>query len=133
MFFYLRHEVQPAQEQQQVREIQQSGNSQELSATRLNFKNENRLTRICIAIVWLFIFCHVWKLIPTAYELFYTTVSESINLTTPKNCVKIFCHFYFQNGLEEAEWPVWLEVIRHVSHTLITMNSAVNFLIYAFL
>ena len=29
---------------------------------------ENRLTRISLAIVWMFIFCHIWKLIPTVYE-----------------------------------------------------------------
>lgn len=32
-------------------------------------KKENRLTRISLSIVWLFIFCHVWKIVPTAYEL----------------------------------------------------------------
>ena len=31
-------------------------------------KTENRLTRISLAIVWVFIFCHIWKLIPTMYE-----------------------------------------------------------------
>jgi hypothetical protein len=31
-------------------------------------KTENRLTRISLAIVWMFLFCHVWKLIPTMYE-----------------------------------------------------------------
>lgn len=38
-------------------------------------KNENRLTRISLSIVWLFIFCHVWKLIPTIYELLHSKVS----------------------------------------------------------
>ena len=28
------------------------------------------------------------------------------------------------------EWPLWLDVIEHISHSLITFNSAVNFLIY---
>ena len=37
-------------------------------------KKESRLTRISICIVWLFILCHVWKLIPTVYELLYSEV-----------------------------------------------------------
>ena len=32
-----------------------------------------------------------------------------------------------------AHWPPWLITIKHLSHTLIAFNSAVNFLIYAFL
>merc|ERR1719376_1854355 len=73
-------------------------------------KKESRLTRISISIVWLFIFCHIWKLIPTVYELVYS-----------------------ENGMEMSEWPQWLMTIKHLSHTLITFNSAVNFLIYAML
>ena len=37
-------------------------------------KKESRLTRISLSIVWLFIICHVWKLIPTIYELIYSEV-----------------------------------------------------------
>ncbi|XP_071743570.1 G-protein coupled receptor daf-37 isoform X2 [Lepeophtheirus salmonis] len=67
---------------------------------------ENRLTRISLGIVWLFIFCHVWRLIPTIYEGIV--------------------------GDEKVQkWPSWLEIINHLSHTLIVFNSAVNFLIYA--
>ena len=33
-----------------------------------------RLTRIALTIVWLFIFCHCWKLVPTVYELVYSEV-----------------------------------------------------------
>eukprot|EP00093_Oithona_nana_P006534 06534.XXX_28089_27768_1 [CDS] Oithona nana genome sequencing. len=73
-------------------------------------KKENRLTRISLSIVWLFIICHVWKLIPTIYELIYS-----------------------ENGLELPNWPSWLVTIKHLSHTLIAFNSAVNFLIYAIL
>ena len=39
-------------------------------------KKENRLTRISLSIVWLFIICHVWKLIPTIYELIYSEVKK---------------------------------------------------------
>ena len=67
---------------------------------------ENRLTRISLCIVWLFIFCHVWKLIPTLYEGW---------------------HGIFNDG---AKWPPWLTIINDLSHTLIVFNSAVNFLIY---
>ena len=40
-------------------------------------KKESRLTRISICIVWLFIICHIWKLIPTIYELLYSEVSNA--------------------------------------------------------
>ncbi|TRY64039.1 hypothetical protein TCAL_12293, partial [Tigriopus californicus] len=70
-------------------------------------KAENRLTRISMSIVWLFIFCHVWRLVPTLYE--------SIHVGS----LKI--------------WPDWLSIINDLSHTLIVFNSAVNFLIYVFL
>ena len=40
-------------------------------------KKESRLARISISIVWLFIFCHVWKLIPTIYELANSEVNVS--------------------------------------------------------
>merc|ERR1711874_775003 len=65
-------------------------------------KKESRLTRISISIVWLFIVCHVWKLIPTIYELLHS-----------------------EDGLELARWPGWLTTIKHLSHTLIALNSAV--------
>lgn len=70
---------------------------------------ENRLTRISLCIVWLFIFCHVWKLVPTFYEGWHSNVKAA------------------------AQWPRWLNVINDISHTLIVFNSAVNFLIYAVL
>lgn len=68
---------------------------------------ENRLTRISLAIVWMFIFCHVWKLIPTMYEALTSSNGE--------------------------DWPHWLHVINDISHSLIVFNSAVNFLIYSIL
>lgn len=72
-------------------------------------KAENRLTRISMAIVWLFIFCHAWKLIPTIYDGIAAT----------------------KNGSGGGKWPEWLSYINDISHTLIVFNSAVNFLIYA--
>lgn len=75
-------------------------------------KKELRLARISLCIVWLFIFCHVWKLIPTAYETFFTEHSGvGINI----------------------EWPYWLTIVKEISHTLITINSSLNFLIYVVL
>ncbi|XP_059095876.1 uncharacterized protein LOC131890532 [Tigriopus californicus] len=70
-------------------------------------KRESRLTRISLSIVWLFIFCHIWKLVPTLYELIYS-----------------------ESGTELSTWPDWLVVVKDLSHTLIAFNSAVNFLIY---
>ena len=72
-------------------------------------KKETRLARISLCIVWLFIFCHVWKLIPTTYETFFTD-DGGVGL--------------------KIDWPDWLTIVKEISHTLITINSALNFLIY---
>ena len=72
-------------------------------------KKELRLARISLCIVWLFIFCHVWKLIPTFYTTF---ISEDNNV-----------------GFDVV-WPDWLNIIDRISHTFITLNSSLNFLIY---
>ena len=29
-----------------------------------------------------------------------------------------------------VEWPEWLYMVENISHTLITLNSSLNFLIY---
>ena len=71
---------------------------------------EKRLTRISIFIVWLFIFCHSWKLFPTIYEAIQS-----------------------DNGLHHDDWPWVILFLEHVSHLMITLNSAINFLIYLFL
>ena len=68
-------------------------------------RRENRLTRISLCIVWIFLFCHIWKLIPTFYEVFY--------------------------GSED--FPQWLNYISNISHAFIVLNSSVNFLIYVVL
>ena len=67
---------------------------------------EARLTRIALAIVWLFIFCHAWRLIPTIYEAIYPT---------------------------QRSWPTWLHHVNGMSHSFILLNSAVNFLLYTVL
>ena len=74
-------------------------------------KQENRLTRISLGIVSLYIVCHIWRLIPTAYEIIFLETDNTFM----------------------ANWPVWLEHVYHLSHTLIVTNSAINFLIYVVL
>jgi hypothetical protein len=68
---------------------------------------ENRLTRISLGIVYLFIVCHIWRLIPTVYEALFS-----------------------KDGTVISEWPKWLFHVYHLSHTLIVFNSAVNFILY---
>ena len=80
-------------------------------------KKELRLARISICIVWLFIFCHVWKLIPTAYETF--VLEKEADSDSVQD--------------ESKEWPKWLEVINQLTNTLITINSSLNFIIYVLL
>ena len=65
-------------------------------------RGEARITRIALAIVWLFIFCHMWRLIPNAYECFFKPEKD----------------------------PDWLLYMIGISHTLIVFNSAVNVLLY---
>ncbi len=72
-------------------------------------RQENRLTRISLSIVSLFVACHAWRLVPTAYEAFYAATDHTTVL---------------------RRWPDWLVHVNHVSHTLIVFNSAVNFLLY---
>lgn len=75
-------------------------------------RKELRLARISLWIVWLFIFSHVWKLIPTAYETF---VAED-------------------RGVEfHSVWPKWLKLVESISHSLITINSSLNFIVYVVL
>ena len=33
-------------------------------------------------------------------------------------------------GLGDVEWPRWVEILEGISHTLITVNSSLNFFIY---
>lgn len=78
-------------------------------------KKELRLARISLCIVWLFLFCHVWKLVPT----FYSTFLDDTNNKDEDKALGI-----------SVEWPDWLHVVENISHTLITLNSSLNFLIY---
>ncbi len=86
-------------------------NMHRASASSLMRKQENRLTRISLSIVSLFVACHVWRLIPTAFE-----------------AVRHFSEAEGETVL--SQWPPWLIHVNHISHTLIVFNSAVNFLLY---
>ena len=63
---------------------------------------EARLTRIALGIVSLYLLCHIWRLVPTIYELIY--------------------------GSEES--PKWIDHMTGFSHSMIVLNSAINFLLY---
>ena len=63
---------------------------------------EARLTRIALGIVTLYLLCHIWRLVPTIYELIY--------------------------GSED--FPNWIEHMTGFSHNMIVLNSAINFLLY---
>ena len=86
--------------------------SQQTCITQANVmrKQENRLTRISLGIVSLYIACHFWRVLPTAYEALYS-----------------------EDGTVLAHWPQWLIHVYHLSHTLIVTNSAINFLLYVVL
>ncbi|CAB4058171.1 unnamed protein product [Lepeophtheirus salmonis] len=79
-----------------------------------HINKERRLARISLCIVWLFIFCHACKLIPTAYEAWMSSSSSSSSTNNEK-------------------FPSWIVSIENISHTLITLNSALNFIIYIIL
>ena len=87
-------------------EVNRSGQVPSEAATMrliLLRSGEARLTRIALAIVWLFIFCHAWRLIPTIYEALYPG---------------------------DDQWPTWILHVHGISHSFIVFNSAVNFLLY---
>ena len=74
----------------------------------INKSKERRLAYVSLYIAWLFIFCHVWKLIPTSYEVLMS--KDDVGMI--------------------VDWPPWLDIMEAISHTLITLNSSMNFLIY---
>ena len=85
-----------------------SGTPSEAESIRISLlrSGEARITRIALAIVWLFIFCHAWRLVPTIYEALYPGKNQL---------------------------PNWLHHIHGISHSFIVFNSAVNFLLYTVL
>lgn len=99
--------------------VQQNSSS---SSSAADTKKELRLARISLCIVWLFLFCHVWKLVPTFYSTFIKAGGSSGDGTNEDADLDI-----------SVKWPNWLEIIEEISHTLITLNSSLNFLIYVVL
>ena len=94
------------------RSIESNGRRESMENIQLRRSNspvcrrrEQRLTRISLTIVWLFLFCQFWKLVPTVYELCYG----------------------------DDFWPEWALFVKHLSHALIVLNSSLNFLIYLLL
>ena len=81
-------------------------------------KKELRLARISLWIVWLFLFCHIWKFFPTVYLTFFEDNAEA----SEDKALGLVA--------DPGEWPKWLLVIEDISHTLITLNSSLNFLLY---
>ena len=63
---------------------------------------EARLTRIGLGIVSLYVLCHIWRLVPTIYELIYGSENH----------------------------PIWYKHMTGFSHNMIVLNSAINFLLY---
>ena len=58
----------------------------------------------------MYLFCHIWKLIPNIYEA---------------------VHGFGEDGLAiQPEWPTWLNWIKDLSHIMVVLNSACNFLPY---
>jgi len=96
----------PSVNHSQVRRVSSGSIRLRRSNSPMCRRRESRLTRISLTIVWLFLFCHIWKLIPTAYEVFYA---------------------------RDQKFPVWMDYIKRLSHALIVLNSSLNFLIYVML
>ena len=78
MINYILIDFRPKEDQDHLEEDLKEANFLQYSYENLLRKKESRLTRISISIVWLFIICHIWKLIPTIYELLYSPVSPLI-------------------------------------------------------
>ena len=71
---------------------------------------EKRLTRISIAIVIIYILCHIWKL--------PLSISEAWNSIA--------------KGTTSVQWEDsnWYNIVHDISHGLILANSAFNFIFY---
>ena len=69
---------------------------------------DRKLTWVSCYIMTMYILSHVWKLIPNIYDAWYG---------------------FDENGV----WPDWLQAIQGISHIMVVINSAVNFLPYLLL
>jgi len=83
---------------------------------RMSPRREYRLTRISLAIGWILLLCHSWKVIPAAYNLYQSlhlgqgTTAEDLGRPT------------------SPEWFVWVE---RIGKLLLTLNASLNLIIYA--
>ena len=65
-------------------------------------KQENRLTRISLSIVSLFVACHIWRLVPTAYEAFHAAADHTTVLVRwpgEKHFKKANCFRFFEGNV----------------------------------
>ncbi len=70
----------------------------------------------------------MWRLVPTFYDgfrIYYGPDNGPDNGPVNGTFNGTF------NG--PVKWPEWVSAVNNVSHTLIAFNSAVNFLIYAWM
>ena len=71
---------------------------------------DRKLTWISLYIMLMYLICHIWKFIPNVYDAIYGFV-ENGSIVMP-------------------DWPKWLHVIKDLSHIMVVLNSAFNFLPY---
>ena len=71
----------------------------------------------------MFFFCHIWKLIPTTYEVIQS-VQEWNDQPFGNQA---------NQGAVVTEWPEYMVFINDISHALLSTNSAANFLYYILL
>ena len=48
--------------------------------SEVHLSQERRLARISISIVWLFMFCHAWRAVPTFYEALHSADGLSVGV-----------------------------------------------------
>ena len=66
--------------------------------SEVHLSQERRLARISISIVWLFMFCHAWRAVPTFYEALHSAdglsvgVGEGERLGDSRNLWHTFAH-----------------------------------------
>ena len=78
-----------------------------VSALPVSQKRENKVARMMITIVAVFVICHTLRFFINMYEFVQK-----------------------ERGVSEREWPDWIQTAIAISHLLFVVNSSVNFLIY---
>ena len=80
-------------------------------------KRKEKSTIILVAIVMVFILCHMYRLFVEVYRLIY-----------PSNILKE--NFYICNAKGKLTMPVLLYIFHNLHFLFLTINSSVNFIIY---